>query len=366
MYARNGPLVSVLTPVYNGEEFLRECIESVLSQTYQNWEYTIANNASTDGTLDIAEEYSQRDSRVRVVSGETLLPIIASHNRAFSLISKDSKYCKVVSADDWIYPECLEKMVSLAEAAPSVGIVGAYQLSGGGDTWFVRNAGLPYAQTVISGRDICRAHLLGTLSVLGNPTSVMYRSDLVRSTGAFFPNSTLEADLSACLKHLLHADFGFVHQILAHERIHSDRATTISQRYNSYVSAHISNCQEYGDWYLSERERDARISELVDEYYAELATCALKMKGGEFWGYHTRRLSELGYRLDRPKLFFHVVAKMFHIILSPKLVIRKLFDFCQNILRQLQGSLNGKVGAMGFSGEHRMYDKYRQRTSQDE
>ena len=318
------PLVSVVTPVYNGETFLRECIESVLSQTYRNWEYIILNNASTDGTLDIAEEYSRRDSRIRVLSNDELLPIIANHNKAFGLISKDSKYCKVVSADDWIYPECLEKMVGLAEAYPSVGIVGAYQLSGGRDIWYVRNVGLSYSQPVISGRDICRAHLLGTLRVLGNPTSVLYRADLMRNSDAFFPNPTQEADISGCLKHLRYADFGFVHQILAHERIHYDRATTASLENNAYVSAEISDCQEYGDWYLTRSEKEARIGELLDQYYAYLSVSAFKFKEKKFWEYHTGRLHDLGYRLDGKKLCKGIAAKFIDSILNPKGTIKTI------------------------------------------
>ncbi len=91
MSMQNQPLVSVVTPVYNGEKYLSECIESVLSQTYQNWEYVIVNNCSDDRTLAIAEEYQRRDSRIRVYSNETLLPIIASHNRAFGLISPEGQ-----------------------------------------------------------------------------------------------------------------------------------------------------------------------------------------------------------------------------------------------------------------------------------
>lgn len=326
MNAQNGPLVSVVTPVYNGAEFLRECIESVLSQTYQHWEYIIVNNASTDGTLDIAEEYRRRDSRIRVFSNETLLPIIASHNRAFKLISEDSKYCKVVSADDWIYPECVEKLVDLAEANTSVGIVGSYQLSGGGDIWYVRNVGLPYSQTVVSGRDICRAHLLGGLRVLGNPTSVLYRSDLMRNADGFFPNPTQEADISACLKHLRYADFGFVHQILAHERIHYQRATTASLENNAYVSAEISDCQEYGDWYLTKHEREARIEQLLDQYYAYLSVSAFKFKDSKFWDYHAGRLRELGYRFDGRKLSMGIARKTFDLILNPKETARMLIQ----------------------------------------
>lgn len=312
------PLVSVVTPVYNGELYLRECIESVLAQTYSNWEYLILNNASTDDTLAIAEDYARHDSRIRVIDCDELLPIIANHNRAFRHISGESRYCKVVSADDWIYPECLQKMVALAEAHPAIGIVGAYQLAGGKDIWYVRNVGLSYSQSVVPGRDICRAHLCGTLRVLGNPTSVLYRADLVRGSDAFFPNATHEADISACVEHLRYDNFGFVHQILTHERIHSDRATTSSLENNAYVSAEISDCQAYGDWYLSRQEKAERIEELLNEYYGYLSASAFKMKGKDFWAYHIERLDQLGYRFDAWKLGKGVAVKMMASLLNPK------------------------------------------------
>jgi glycosyltransferase involved in cell wall biosynthesis len=312
------PLVSIVTPVYNGETYLSECIESVLSQTYQNWEYIILNNNSRDRTLEIAEEYRRRDSRIRIYSNDTLLPIIANHNKAFSLISAESKYCKVVSADDWLFPECLERMVGLAEKNPSVGIVGAYQLSGGEGIWYVRNSGLPYSQAVVSGRELCRAHMLGMLKVLGNPTSVMYRADLVRNTDSFFPNPTAEADTSACVKHLRFADFGFVHQVLSHERIHNLRVTTASLDTNAYVSAAISDCQVYGEWYLTKQEREARIGELVNQYYTYLAASAFKFKGKEFWNYHIGRLQDLGFRFDKRRLSVGVASKALDMLLNPK------------------------------------------------
>ena len=60
------PLVSVVTPVYNEEKNLAECIESVLAQTYPNWEYVIVNNRSTDRSLEIAQRYAAQDARIRV------------------------------------------------------------------------------------------------------------------------------------------------------------------------------------------------------------------------------------------------------------------------------------------------------------
>ena len=60
------PLVSVVTPVFNGGKFLGECIDSVLAQTYTNWEYVIVDNCSTDATLEIAQRYAAADPRIRV------------------------------------------------------------------------------------------------------------------------------------------------------------------------------------------------------------------------------------------------------------------------------------------------------------
>ena len=89
-------------------------------------------------------------------------------------MSPESRYCKVVQADDWIFPECLERMVAVAEAHPSVSIVSAYRL----EETDVTLDGLPYPSTVVSGREICRRTLLGELYVFGTPTSLLIRSDV--------------------------------------------------------------------------------------------------------------------------------------------------------------------------------------------
>src|ERR1700691_5462259 len=108
------PLVSIVTPVYNEASYLGECIESVLAQTYQNWNYTIVDNCSTDGTLEVALRYAERDRRIRVHRNSQLLSVIPNHNTALRQISPDCKYCKFVFGDDWIFPGCVEQMVAVA------------------------------------------------------------------------------------------------------------------------------------------------------------------------------------------------------------------------------------------------------------
>jgi glycosyltransferase involved in cell wall biosynthesis len=324
MGACEHPLVSVVTPVYNGEPYLRECIESVLAQTYSNWEYVIVNNCSKDGTLEIAKEYARKDRRIHVYSNEALLPIIANHNRAFNLIAPNSKYCKVVSADDWLFSECIARMVDLAEAHPSVGIVGSYQLSGGGDKWHVRNHGLSYLQTVVPGQEICRSHLLGTLDVFANPTSNLYRADLVRSTDAFFPNATAEADLSACLKHLQFADFGFVHQVLSYERLHSASITTTSCELNAYLPSRLRDYLMYGHLYLTQSELETRVKELSEHYYRFLVFSLFKSRDRKFWNYHKGKLSELGFPFDSFRLSKSIFVKCIDLVRNPQRYFRMI------------------------------------------
>src|ERR1700683_4104948 len=114
--------VSIVTPVYNGEQFLVECIESILSQTHANWEYIVVNNCSTDRSREIVAQYQARDERIRLVNCTEFVGVIENHNRAFRLISPQSKYCKVVAADDWLFPDCVSRMVEIAESHPSGGI----------------------------------------------------------------------------------------------------------------------------------------------------------------------------------------------------------------------------------------------------
>jgi glycosyltransferase involved in cell wall biosynthesis len=320
------PFVSVITPAYNMGRFLSECIESVLAQTYRNFEYIIVDNCSTDDTPKIVERYARADKRIRPYRNEKLLQIIDNHNRAFRLISADSKYCKVVCADDWLLPECLARMVNLAEANPSLGIVGSYQLSGGGTDWRhwrVRWDELPYPSPVIPGREICRRYLLGGPYVFGTPTSILYRADLVRREDSFYPNPTAEADTSTCIKYLSESDFGFVHQVLSYERIHGAQISTTSKEFHAYWLSKLSDFHDYGSTYLTPGEFQARLKELMDQYYKVLAGSAVNFREKAFWAYHEKRLKEIGYPLRRIKLAKAISLKLIDLLLNPKQTIEK-------------------------------------------
>src|SRR5260370_34854571 len=106
MRGHDEPLVSVVTPVYKGASYLKECIESVLAQTYSHWEYIIINNCSTDNTLEIACEYAKKYSIIRVHNNTEFLGVIANNTLAFSPMYPPASYCKVFSANGFTLPAC--------------------------------------------------------------------------------------------------------------------------------------------------------------------------------------------------------------------------------------------------------------------
>src|ERR1700747_3594574 len=103
----NGPLVSVVTPFFNTAPYLAECIESVLAQSFAQFEYILMDNCSTDGSSEIAASYASHDSRIRLIRCSQFLSQLANYNRALAAISDTSTYCKIVQADDYIFPDCL-------------------------------------------------------------------------------------------------------------------------------------------------------------------------------------------------------------------------------------------------------------------
>lgn len=117
------PRVSIGLPVYNGEAYLAEAIESVLAQTFADLELVICDNCSTDGTQAICEEYVARDPRVRYHRSPENVGAAANFNRAFELAR--GEYVKWIAADDLMHPEFLERCVAVLERDLGVVMVGS-------------------------------------------------------------------------------------------------------------------------------------------------------------------------------------------------------------------------------------------------
>ena len=101
--------VSIIVPMYNAEKFIGKTIESVLAQTYQNWEMLIMNDVSTDNSLAIVSVYAKKDERIKIVNTEKNVGVVKGRNFLIDLAS--GKYIAFLDADDYWHNEKLEKQI---------------------------------------------------------------------------------------------------------------------------------------------------------------------------------------------------------------------------------------------------------------
>lgn len=318
------PFVSVVTPFFNTAPYLGECIESVIDQSYKNWEYVLVNNCSTDGSAEIARKYAQADSRIRVVDNERHLSQVRNYNHALRQISSSSRYCKVVQADDWIFPECITEMVKVAEAHPTIGIVAAYWLAG----TLPFGGGLHYRTTFMPGADLCRWQLLNHPDkyVFGTATSILVRSDLVRERDPFYDEHNIYEDIDVCYRLLRKSDFGFVHQVLSYTRVENESVSSRIRNLSPYVLIALLALQKYGPIFLNQNEYEARLHLLTDRYYRILANAFVYGHCEGFWDYHKLSALSSGYKIDRTKLLAYALWEAASLVRHPRALIRRFMN----------------------------------------
>ena len=171
--AMSAPLVSVLLTSYNRERYIAVSIESVLAQTFGDFELLITDNCSTDGTVDIARSYEPLDRRVRVVVNETNLGQFGNRNRAARLAR--GTLLKYHDSDDMMYAHCLAAMVPPMLAHPQA----AFGLSTGKD-W----PGGP-CPMVLTPRMSYQREFLGSGLFNASPSGAMFRADALHALGGF-------------------------------------------------------------------------------------------------------------------------------------------------------------------------------------
>ncbi|MEM7099869.1 MAG: glycosyltransferase family 2 protein [Pseudomonadota bacterium] len=316
------PLVSIVTPVYNGAAFIRDCIDSVLAQKYQNWDYLIQDNCSTDGTAEILEEYRDVDPRIRIVRNPELVPANTNWNLAFSKISADSHYAQMLHADDYLHPDCLAKKVALAEQYPSMGIIGSLT-EADGDIW---GDGLDPSTQFINGSDLTVAVLSGRSYPFLAPVALLIRSDAVRSRKPFYDDD-IHADISALYEVLKQWDFGMVHEVLTYVRLHDDNISAQEAApLNRFLITNMDLLLKYGPSVMSDETYTDVLNGRLRGYYQFLARCKLEGRDDAFWDYHQGAMDDFGMPINSGALSKAVLKEFVSRPLSALGLLKRRFS----------------------------------------
>jgi glycosyltransferase involved in cell wall biosynthesis len=216
------PKVSIGLAVYNGERYLQEAIDSILCQTYTDFELIISDNASTDRTTEICQEYAKRDPRVRYSRNETNIGGANNENLTFKL--SRGKYFRWAAHDDVCAPNLIEKLFEVLENDPDTVLAYAWinKIDGEG-----KSTGFLEKEWGNESSPSARFSRLTTWDHDCETSYGMIRSDVMRKTDLQL-NYT-DSDRTFLCELSLHGKFTQVKEILFYKRYHPQMSTQVFQ-----------------------------------------------------------------------------------------------------------------------------------------
>jgi len=216
------PKVSICLPVYNGERFLAQAIESVLGQTFRDFEVLIADDRSTDGSYAIAQRFAQRDPRVHAWSNRTNLGLFANYNSCIQ--RAQGEYIKLFAQDDLLEPDALQWLVKALESNPQVKLVSCGRRWIGPDNQQLQVV-CPFPETrVIAGTDVIRYNLMQLGNWVGEPSTTMFRR--ADAGDGFDTRFHHYGDIEYWFRIVESGDYLYLDDVLCSFRRHSGSSTT--------------------------------------------------------------------------------------------------------------------------------------------
>ena len=273
---RGKPLVSIITPTYNHENFIGQCVESVLAQTYTNWEHIIIDDGSTDKTSEIIESYN--DPRIRYIRQKHLgiWLLGETYNRALQLANGD--FIAILEGDDYWPENKLEIQVPYFEGNNVVLTWGKGNL--------VNTAGkLIYVMSPINfcfNKNIYQNIPPGTALrklllknfVIPTVTVMVKKSTLLKIGGFQQPAGIPYVDYPTWLKFSLKGEFRFINKVLGYWRRHPGQTTTIL--HNTLNSSHEKVTVEFCNNLPKNFKKFIRISDRIIKSRNYSRNCWLK------------------------------------------------------------------------------------------
>ncbi|MFT4147702.1 MAG: glycosyltransferase family A protein [Micrococcaceae bacterium] len=212
------PKVSVVIPAYNNAEFIERTLESVLDQSYEDFEVIIADHSSTDKTAEIIDEFKYYEKL-------TILPptpagggALTNWDRVSQAASGD--YIKLVCGDDIIEGDALELQAKVLDNNSDVVLVASTRtIVDANDTIVMKKRGLSGLEGVVSGAEAVRKTVRSGTNIFGEPAAVMMRREYLEKVGFWNGNNGYYIDAGTYVRVLAYGDFYAIQKPLASFRL---------------------------------------------------------------------------------------------------------------------------------------------------
>ena len=184
--------ILVFVPTYNSEKYLRQCLDSVLQQTFQDWQCVISDDASTDKSVEIAREYEKIDSRFKVITHDKNVGAANNWNRAKE--NNNSFATKILCADDYLFKDALKEQLGILQRNQTAIVFSErYIVFPSGKKLHPR---LPKYASNISFNDAFKFYINLGRNIFGEPVTALFRTDLFVKSEGFYPKFEYSLDTS--------------------------------------------------------------------------------------------------------------------------------------------------------------------------
>ena len=261
------PLVSVISPAYNHEKYIANCIDSVRAQTYTNWEMIIIDDGSSDSTFSIAGEYAGRDARIKPYTQKNIGIFRLAESYNFALEKSSGKYIAILECDDVWFPEKLQKQVEVLEKNKK-------SVVSWGKAWLATaDLSHKYALSPVDDPDNDLyfnrppGKFLERLMKSGVPAlTVVIRRDALLETGGFLQGFGLPlVDMPTLVEMVMKGEFEYIGEPLGCWRIYSNQVTKTFT--TNMTEGMYSLFRSVIDRYPEICTREGLTMEIIDEYY---------------------------------------------------------------------------------------------------
>lgn len=287
--------ISIVLPVHNGSAYIADSINSILAQTYKNWELIIVDDCSTDSTPEIIRHYKESDSRISIWTNERNLGLPNALNAGFSLASGD--YYTWTSDDNLYLPEALEKMIDVLEKEPELLMVYA-------DFTIIDSSG-----NRIEERKPQEPEYIVTGNICG--ACFLYRSETARQTGAYAPETVLAEDYDYWIRICRQGNIRHLSENLYLYRMHPKSLTSTKQE---LVKEQTYKVMERHFLFLYETARKNHMIYKFFDGIMSVSTTHLKT-------YKTLTSINIGYKFYRKK--YQIKNKLLSINARLKRIVRR-------------------------------------------
>ncbi|MFH2141736.1 MAG: glycosyltransferase [Bacteroidota bacterium] len=205
-------MVSVIIPVYNGEKYISETIQSVISQTYTDWELIVVNDGSTDNTLKIVEQYCQKDKRIKLID-KINEGVSVARNTGY--LSSKGDFLAFLDADDKWHEKNLSKKIEFLKTNSEIGLIHA-------DMQFIDESS-NIKRECYSGKEgnILKSLLLWDGTNIPSPSSILVRREVIQIVGLFDTDLSTAADQEFFFRVASKYKIARIPRVLGFYRFHS-------------------------------------------------------------------------------------------------------------------------------------------------